>query len=373
MNPEDLLSKLYVEITTACNLDCQMCVRRVWDEPLGTMPLETFEALMEQLRQFPSPPAIHLSGYGEPMVHPHFLEIVKQAKAIGARVEMTSNGMLLNTKKAAALIELGLDSLTVSIDGVGSEAYEDIRVRGSFEQVIENLRQLRRLKLRYKGRHGKPEVGIAFVAMKRNVADLPQLPRLAIQLGATNISVSNVIPHAPEMESEILYERALKACAFRASRWVPNLSLPKFDLDEHTLAPLGNVFGSTASLSLLDASLSGRNDYCRFAQEGYAVIRWDGEVSPCLSLLHDHPEYLHGRRKQITRRAFGNIKDQPLPEIWESPEFSEFRANLRRFYFSPCTTCGGCERFPANYEDCSGNSFPTCGGCLWAQGFVQCP
>jgi len=373
MNITDTLTKLYIEPTTACNLNCQMCVQRVWQETIGTMPLATFEALMVHLADFPSPPTIHLSGYGEPLVHPHFLEMVKQAKATGARVEMTTNGTLLTPDKAESLVELGLDSLTVSIDSVEPEMFGDIRVQASLGQVVANIRSLRRIKLRRRGRQGKPDIGIAFVAMKRNVADLPKLPHLAMHLGAKRVIVSNLVPHLPEMEADILYKRALKNCAFRASRWVPELSLPKFDLNGDTMTPLGETFDSTASLSLLDASLSSRNDYCRFAQEGYAAIRWDGEVSPCLPLLHSHPVYLHGRRKQVFHHTFGNINNQPLSEIWKSSEFSDFRAKLRSFHFSPCSTCGGCERFGANYEDCTGNTFPTCGGCLWAQGFVQCP
>lgn len=367
------LTKLYVEITTVCNLDCQMCVRRTWHEPIGSMSLDTFNNLIAQLLHFPSPPTIHLSGYGEPMAHPHFLKLVKQAKANGIPVEMTTNGMLLTPDKAAALIDLELDALTVSIDSVQPENYEDIRKNSSFSQIVENLRQLHRLKLRYKTRHGKPQVGLAFVAMKRNVADLPELPHLATRVGAKRITVSNLIPHTPEMESEILYEQALRSCTFRASRWVPSLSLPKFDLSSQTLEPMHGLFASTASLSLLDVSLSGRNDYCRFAQDGYAALRWDGQVSPCLALLHDHPVYLYGRRKDVTHYGLGNINDKPLHEIWESPEFSSFRLKLQQFVFSPCTTCGGCERFARNFEDCQGNGFPTCGGCLWAQGFVQCP
>lgn len=367
------LTKLYVEITTTCNLNCQMCVRRTWNEPISHMSLATFNRLMAQLDQFPSPPAIHLSGYGEPMFHPDFLEIVQQAKATGARLEMTTNGMLLDADMAAALVELDLDRLVVSIDGVTPASYEDIRTNGNLERVIENLRVLRRLKIRKRGRHGNPQVGIAFVAMKCNAADLTELPHLATRIGASHIQVSNLIPHTPEMEREILYEQALTACAFRASRWVPDMSLPKFDLSSHTLNPLGNIFGSTVSLSLLDAGLSGRNDYCRFAQEGYAAVRWDGQVSPCLPLLHDHPLYLRGRRKDVTHYTLGNVNEKPLHRIWKSPEFTRFRARLHDFPFSPCTTCGGCERFAANFEDCSDNTFPTCGGCLWAQGFVQCP
>jgi len=369
----DQLTKLYIEITTACNLDCQMCVRRTWHEPIGHMPLTTFIDLMEQVRQLPSPPIIHLSGYGEPTFHPDFLEMVRLAKATGAAVEITTNGTLLDAELAEALIDLDLNRLMVSIDGVTPEHYDDIRVNSSFDQVIENFRHLRRLKMRGKGRHGNPQVGIAFVAMKKNVADLPRLPWLANHIGAWEIQVSNLVPHTPELESEILYGRSLRSPAYRASRWVPDMSLPKLDMNGHTSAALSTLHNSTVSLSSLDVSLSARNDYCRFAQKGYAAIRWDGEVSPCLPLLHNHPMYLFGRRKQVIHHSMGNIKQQSLAELWTSPEFTAFRSKLRDFPFSPCTTCGGCERFPANIVDCSHNDFPTCGGCLWAQGFVQCP
>jgi MoaA/NifB/PqqE/SkfB family radical SAM enzyme len=369
----DHLTKLYIEITTACNLECQMCVRRAWDEPIGDMPLATFDALMEQLRQFPAPPIVHLGGYGEPMSHPDFLEMVRLAKKTGARVEVTTNGTLLDAETAATLIELDLDRLVVSIDGVTPESYRQVRTQGNFEQVVENLRSLRRLRQRRKGRHGNPQLGIAFVVMKRNVADLPGLPRLATRVGAWYIQVSNLVPHTPEMEGEILYARSLTACAFRASRWVANMSLPKLDIDSHTSEPLRKTFASTASLSLLDASLSGRNDYCRFAQEGYAAVRWDGQVSPCLPLLHDHPVYVRRRRKDVDHYALGDINRQSLRDVWDGPEFTGFRARMRQFPFSPCSTCGGCERFAGNLLDCSNNTFPTCGGCLWAQGFVQCP
>lgn len=368
----DALTKVYIEVTTACNLDCVMCVRRVWHEPAGAMPRRTFAALMEQIAALPTPPTLHLSGYGEPMTHPHFLDLVRMAKATGAKVEVTSNGTLLDHEMAAALMDLDLDRLVVSVDGVTATRYEQIRERGSFQRVIDNLRELKRMRLRRHGRHGNPQLALAFVAMQENIGDLPLLPALAIQVGAWEVLVSNVVPHSAEMEKQILYRAALNAVAYRASRWAPALSLPKMDIEERTLEPLHGVFTSTAGIRLLDSDLSARSDYCRFAQEGFAAIRWDGEVSPCLSLMHDHPEYIHGRRKDITHASMGNINATPPAEIWTGEPFAQFRGRLRDFGFSPCSTCGGCERFPFNYEDCSGNGFPTCGACLWAQGFVQC-
>ncbi len=373
MQASESLNKLYVEISTNCNLDCTMCERRTWDEQFGNMPLAMFKDLMEQISNFPAPPIIHLGGYGEPMIHPNFLEIVSLAKATGAKVEMTTNGTLLNKDTAEALIELDLDRIVVSIDGVTPDIYDDIRVHGSYTQVIENFRHLRRLKLRKHGRHSNPQVGIAFVAMKRNVADIQKLPWLAIYIGASDIQVSNVVPHYPEMESEILYKQSLLATAYRASRWVPNMSLPKFDMDEYTQEPVKEVFDSIVSLNWFNTDLSQISNYCRFGQEGYAVIRRDGEISPCLPLLHDHPVYLLGRRKNVSHHSLGNINQDPLDKVWTSPEYTAFRTRLQEFPFSPCTTCGGCENFAANYQDCSHNTFPTCGGCVWAEGFVQCP
>ena len=349
-----------------------MCAPGV-GEPTGQMPLDTFADLMEQMRAFADPPMIHLSGYGEPMCHVDFLEVVRLAKATGGRVEMTTNGMLLDEEKAEALVELELDRLTVSIDSVSPEGFADVRVDGNLLDVIANIERLHRLVLRHRGRRGKPHIGIAFVAMRRNVGDLAKLPLLANRLHARWIQVSNVVPHNREMEHEILYGQALRAPAYRASPWAPALNLPKLDFCEDTLEPLQGVYNSTASITLMGQPLSSYGDSCRFAQEGYAAVRWDGEVSPCLSLLHDHPEYIHGRRKDVTHHSFGNIRMTPLSEIWRSPDFVAFRDQLNDRGFSPCTTCGGCERFPANYEDCTGNGFPTCGGCLWAQGFIQCP
>lgn len=369
----DPLRKVYVEIAAACNLDCVMCVRQAWAEPVGFMPLAVCDGLLCQLGELPAPPAVHLGGYGEPLHHPDFLEIVRRAKARGLRVEVTTNGTLLDTRTAGELLDLGLDRLMVSLDGATPASYGDIRVGADLRRVIENMRTLYRMKLHRAGRHNNPQVGIAFVAMKRNVADLPKLPMLATQIGAWTIQVSNLLPHTAEMEQQILYRAALTACAFRASRWVPNMSLPKFDLNDDTLEPLRGVFSATASISVLDASLSGRNDWCRFAHEGYAAVRWDGEVSPCLELLHDHPVYVRGRRKDVTHYSLGNITQQPMAALWESPAFAGHRSRLRAFPFSPCSTCGGCERFADNQIDCTESAFPTCGGCLWAQGFIQCP
>ncbi len=96
-------------------------------------------------------------------------------------------------------------------------------------------------------------------------------------------------------------------------------------------------------------------------------------MSPCLPLMHDHDSYLNARQRHSRRYVVGNLAERSLKELWNQPEYVAFRQHVHEFDFSPCTICGGCDLSEANEEDCIGSTFPTCGGCLWAQGVIQCP
>ena len=69
----------------------------------------------------------------------------------------------------------------------------------------------------------------------------------------------------------------------------------------------------------------------------------------------------------------GNVNHRDLLDIWHDPQYVAYRDHVQGFAFAPCTFCGGCEMLDGNEEDCVGNVFPACGGCLWAQGLIQCP
>ena len=114
-------------------------------------------------------------------------------------------------------------------------------------------------------------------------------------------------------------------------------------------------------------------DRCPFVTDGAVVVGWDGGVSPCLPLLHTCTGYLHGYERIAQRHIIGNVNEQPLIDLWRDPAHGVFRERVRTFDFSPCTFCDGCLLSESNERDCYGNEFPTCGGCLWAQGIVQCP
>jgi radical SAM protein with 4Fe4S-binding SPASM domain len=126
-------------------------------------------------------------------------------------------------------------------------------------------------------------------------------------------------------------------------------------------------------LNINDSPLSATKDRCPFIASGSTAIAWDGNLSPCLALVHNHYSYLGKFKRALRRYVVGNIREHDLPDLWNQPDYIQFRERVQRFDFPPCTACGGCEMIPGNLEDCYGNPFPTCGGCLWAQGIVQCP
>jgi MoaA/NifB/PqqE/SkfB family radical SAM enzyme len=365
------LARVYIEPTNICNLDCRICMRNVWDEPPGLMAAQTFARILQEIETLSPAPSVFFGGYGEPLAHPDILEMVAAAKHAGAAVELITNGILLSEPVARRLIELGLDRLWVSIDGATPASYADVRLGDALPQVVDNLARLKDLRALCGADH--PQLGIAFVAMQRNIADLPAVVRLGQRLGADQFSISNVLPHTPELQEQILYAHSMFDGDLQPSQWAPVISLPRMDMDEATLQRWAAILKGRNRLNLGGQTLDLGANTCPFVAKGSLSIRWDGAVSPCLPLMHSHPSYLGENRRQSHAFSVGNVNESSLAAVWNDPQYVELRQRLQDFDFSPCTFCNSCEMAETNREDCFGNVLPACGGCLWAQGFIQCP
>ena len=377
--PVTHLSKVYIEPTNRCNLECRTCLRNVWDEPLGEMSSVTFARIVNGLRSFSLPPTVFLGGIGEPLAHPDIVEMVAQVKALGSSVELITNGTLLTKNLSKQLIEAGLDMLWVSLDGATPESYADVRLGAALPEVISNLAGFReacwstRFSSFFLNYRLKPEIGIVFVAMKRNIVDFPAILRLGNRMGTRHFLVTNILPYTEEMCDEILYSRALNDSIYMSSFWGNSLKIPKLDINAITWEMLYHIMLSGHPLSFAGADWGERNDRCPFIENGSVAIRWDGDVSPCLPLLHDQKTFLNGYKRSLRRYAVGNVTRQDLYDLWSLPEHLSFRERIQKFDFSPCTLCGGCNLIETNEEDCFGSPFPACGGCLWAQGDSPMP
>ena len=111
------LSKLYIEPTTQCNLQCRTCIRNSWDEPIGSMDMAVYRKLISDIKEFSTLNALAFWGIGEPLAHPEIVNMVALAHEMGLKTEVITNGHLLDEYMAKGFIQAGLDTLVVSVDG----------------------------------------------------------------------------------------------------------------------------------------------------------------------------------------------------------------------------------------------------------------
>ncbi len=376
--PVTHLGKVYIEPTNRCNLDCVTCMRNSWNEPLGEMSSTVFARIVDGLYSFSTPPEIIFGGLGEPLAHPNIVDMVKEAKALGSQVGLVTNGTLLSKSLSKQLIDSGLDVLWVSLDGATPASYRDVRLGAALPDVLANLASFRNARWNkyypaYLDHHLKPQLGIVFVAMRRNIADLSEVISMGNRLGSRHFLVTNILPYTREMHDEILYVRAMDDAIYASSPGICSLDLPKIDINPTTYEVLYRAMLGNHSLNFAGGFLGNRNNRCPFIENGALAIRWDGAASPCLALLHDHRQYLFRFERSFRRYTVGNVTERSMGDIWEKSEYVTFRNRVQKFDFSPCTSCGGCDLLESNEEDCIGSPFPACGGCLWAQGIIQCP
>ena len=377
----DKLLKLYIEPSSRCNLACKMCFRNTWiDESFSDMDMSVFRNTIDTMPE--SVRTVFFGGMGEPLVHESILSMVEYAANKGVRVELLTNGTLLTREMSAALLDKGLNMLWVSLDSIDEGEYEKIRINSNYRLVKSNIeafnaeRDKRQNTVEWiESEVERASLGLAFVAMKSNVRQLGRLNRFAFTHGVSEINVSNISPTDRESQNESLCSRTVSLGLGAEGSGNPRINLPAMDSNvENVRDGLMSLFTADFDYSPAGSeTLARRRRYCRFINEGIAFVRHDGDVSPCIALLHTGVTYLFDNRRVVSHHSFGNTGTHSLADIWESEEYSAFRTRVKEFDFSPCVQCGGCDNRDENLADCFGNTKPTCGACLWSEGVLSCP
>ena len=353
LKPQNNIRKLYLEITNRCNLKCKMCYRQVWDHELGYMPVEQIEKIIEQLTAFPKLERVVLGGIGEPVYHPQFAKVVKLFNG-KYPLAITTNGTLLEKEIIELLVKEKVLEIIISIDSSLDQGFKDIR-QTELMPILEKQKILADIKKQKNITY--PKVSWEFVAMKSNIETLPQVINIASEVGVTAIYVTHMMPVEVENAAEILYENGITKEIRAIFLKAVNLGLAK-------------------GINVVLPNTNLKTDrVCRFVNNYTTVIGWNGEVCPCYRLLHPCQEVIYNRKKKISQKSYGNVKEKPLEEIWKSPEYMKFRYRVQHNLYPSCTDCDlvdGCDLVESSDLDCMGHS-PACGDCLWARGMIYCP
>src|ERR1700755_1355843 len=173
------------EPTTSCNLRCPECPSglRAFTRPTGMLKNDFFSQTIDQL----SKDLLYLIFYfqGEPYLNPSFLDMVSYASKKGIYTATSTNAHYLNDKNAKRTVESGLDRLIISIDGATQDVYEQYRVGGKLEKVLEGARNIVKWKKELNSK--KPFVFFQFLVVKPNEHQLEDIRRLAKEIGVDEV------------------------------------------------------------------------------------------------------------------------------------------------------------------------------------------
>ena len=283
------------EPTTSCNLRCPECPSglRAFTRPTGMLENSFFRQTIDEMHQ----ELLYLIFYfqGEPYLNPAFLDMVKYASSKKIYTATSTNAHYLNDENARKTVESGLDRLIISIDGTTQEVYQQYRVGGKLDKVLEGAKNIIKWKRSLNSK--KPFVIFQFLVVKHNEHQIPDVHKLATEIGADAV-------------------------------WLKTAQIYDYENDPNQLIPSINKYSryKKNSAGLYQPKNKLANHCWKLWHAN--VITWDGLVVPCCF------------DKDATHQL-GNLSSQSFRETWKSPAYKQFRSSLMqgRKNIEICANC----------------------------------
>lgn len=316
-----------IKLIWACNLKCPFCSQwRALGQPpprQGALDEATLARLLADLAALGCT-RVHFSG-GEPLLKPDLARWVREAKALGMSVSMTSNGTLWHPERAAELVEAGVDVVTFSIDAPVAAVHDRFRGEGMWAQAAAGIRAARRA-AKASGR--RVVLRANTVVSRLNHRLLPEWPALAHAWGIRRLSL------LPIHERHDHGEAPLALGLPELQEWDRTLG-PAFARQAFALGLIGHedqAYPWGRSEEAWREALAGR--YARgqyregqcYAPQTHTVVAADGLVYACCTMKSE-------------RRPVGDLKEASFAELWEGPGYRAFREAMAKERFAACHGC----------------------------------
>ena len=141
---------IYIDPCDTCNFRCKFCpsgnvelMKKTRGRGHGPMDFDVYRSIIDSLKQFPDPiRVIRLYKEGEPLLNPHFADMVRYAKNSDRvlRVDTTTNASLLTNELSLDIIDAGLDRLNISVEGINARQYLNFSgYKGDYQQFVDNI------------------------------------------------------------------------------------------------------------------------------------------------------------------------------------------------------------------------------------------
>jgi radical SAM protein with 4Fe4S-binding SPASM domain len=283
-----------IEPTTACNLGCPECPSglKQFTRPTGKLKTNRNAEMLDELGKN----LFYINYYfqGEPFLNPDFLEFIKEANKRKIYTATSTNAHFIKTETAEEIVKSGLSRLIISIDGITQQTYEDYRVHGVLNKVLEGTKEMVAAKKRLNAK--TPHIIWQFLVTAKNEHETEDLKAMGKTFGVDEVRLKSIQvydfedgnPLIPKNEKYSRYKR---------------LSNGKYKMK----AGLGN--------------------HC-WRMWSSTVLTWDGIVVPCCF-------------DKDAKHQLGKLDESPFKNIWKSEKYRSMRKNIliARQEIDICSNC----------------------------------
>jgi MoaA/NifB/PqqE/SkfB family radical SAM enzyme len=284
----------------------------------------SYDAFCRLLEQFPELEDLRLQGDGEPLAHPRFFDMVRLASRRGIEVSTISRLQVFNLRRAEECVRSGLRHLHVPLDAAGTREYDFSRSGARHERLLRHLRFLS--EARKSRRSLWPRVCLTAVAMRRNLAGLAGVVKLAHAHGADSVAVQYLQHFVDVNGISPSHRRMLK---FIESEALAAADAP--DVERHFAEARAAAQELNVGLQLPAFPQKGLDNggLCAWPWQG-AYISFAGEAKPCS---------MAARNGAL---SFGNMLKDGVVRVWRSDAYREFRDG--HLSGNPAPLCQACPR-----------------------------
>lgn len=318
--------RIFYDITYLCNLRCKHCFTNSGKQDNNELSLEEKLKLVDYIKEL-DVPRVSIAG-GEPFACKDLFRFVKKCNENDIGVSISTNGTFFNEETIKRINELNIKTLTISFDGGTESSMDQIRGKGSYKKVIENLYNLKKY---YKGKYS-----IKTTLMKTNIYCLEEVVKIGIKCGCSSVKFNTVREDgraALNKDSIVLtqqeYIDAMKNLENLKQKYFGKIKIKN---------PL-NIFCGECYNYIEELGFG-----CFAGKESICVDPL-GNVKPC---SHFPEEFI-----------CGNIRDESLYKIWHKSKilfkFRNFKGNQECNNCSKYSKCrGGCRYRAFLYGDING-------------------
>ncbi len=296
---------IFIEPTNICNLKCPLCPTGSGNKKRekGILALSNFKKIIDEIGEYLYD--LVLTNYGEPFLNPQILEMVCYAKERRISTRLVTNALLITDVSAAGIVNTGLDSIVISLDGIDQEVYSSYRIGGQLSKVIEAVKLI--VEEKNKQKKSLPSIYLQFIITKHNEHQIEAVRDLAKELKVDHL----------------IFKRICDLNGFPSDLSVLEKFLPSNPAYRAYKVEEGAIRWNTGKFDI---------NFCPMAWN-YPAVNWDGSLFPCC--------FDYGTLDM------GNVFEDSFKKVWNNRSFLRLRREISAGK-KDLPVCGNC---PINIYD----------------------